>query len=98
MCKRLAALKASDRAAFETLRARLKKAGCRVGELDKLIIAARAQGAGGDDGSEAEEEPAERGDVAKGKVPPGPDRDIGRLNEVHAVLPIGGKNSRRDVW
>ena len=98
MCQRLAAFKASDRVAFETLRARLKKAGCRVGELDKLIAAAPAKGAGGDDGSEAKEESAEGGDGSKGKVPPGPDGDIRRLNEVHAVLPIGGKTSRRDVW
>jgi hypothetical protein len=33
----LAALKQADRAAFETLRMRLKKAGCRVTELDGLI-------------------------------------------------------------
>jgi hypothetical protein len=33
----LLALRDSDRAAFEALRARLKKAGCRVGELDKAI-------------------------------------------------------------
>ena len=33
----LAALKKDDRAAFETLRARLKDAGCRVTELDKVL-------------------------------------------------------------
>jgi hypothetical protein len=33
----LAALKKANRAIFETLRARLKKAGCRVTELDDLI-------------------------------------------------------------
>jgi hypothetical protein len=35
--ERLAALKKDDRAAFETLRARLKDAGCRVTELDKVL-------------------------------------------------------------
>jgi hypothetical protein len=35
----LAALKKANRASFETLRARLKQAGCRVTELDKLIAA-----------------------------------------------------------
>jgi hypothetical protein len=35
----LAALKKSNRAAFETLRTRLKKAGCRVSELEKQIAA-----------------------------------------------------------
>ena len=34
---RLAALKRGNRAKFETLRTRLKKAGCRVTELDRLI-------------------------------------------------------------
>ena len=37
MLERLAALKKGDRAAFEALRARLKKAGCRVTELDRAI-------------------------------------------------------------
>ena len=35
--ERLAALKATDRAAFEGLRAQLKKAGCRVTVLDEAI-------------------------------------------------------------
>jgi hypothetical protein len=35
--ERLRALKGDDRAAFEALRAQLKKAGCRVTELDKAI-------------------------------------------------------------
>ena len=35
--ERLAALKKNDRAAFETLRAQLKQAGCRVTELDKVL-------------------------------------------------------------
>jgi hypothetical protein len=35
--ERLAALKKEDRAAFETLRAQLKKAGCRVTALDEAI-------------------------------------------------------------
>jgi hypothetical protein len=35
--KRLAALKKDDRAAFETVRAQLKKAGCRVTAFDKVI-------------------------------------------------------------
>lgn len=35
--KRLVALKAEDRAAFEALRARLKKAGCRVTALDEAM-------------------------------------------------------------
>lgn len=34
---RLVALKAEDRAAFEALRAKLKKAGCRVTALDKAM-------------------------------------------------------------
>ena len=43
--ERLAALKKEDRAAFEALRARLKKAGCRVTALDEAI--AEETGAGG---------------------------------------------------
>jgi hypothetical protein len=35
--ERLAALKKEDRAAFETLRAQLKKAGCRLTQFDKAI-------------------------------------------------------------
>jgi DNA-binding SARP family transcriptional activator len=35
--ERLAALKKEDRAAFEALRAQLKKAGCRVTALDEAI-------------------------------------------------------------
>jgi len=35
--ERLAALKKDDRAAFEALRAQLKKAGCRVTALDEAI-------------------------------------------------------------
>ena len=35
--EQLAILKAKDRAAFETLRAQLKQAGCRVTELDKAL-------------------------------------------------------------
>src|SRR3989442_15493474 len=35
--ERLAALKKEDRAAFEALRAQLKKAGCRLTALDKAI-------------------------------------------------------------
>ena len=35
--ERLAMLKSRDRAAFETLRAQLKQAGCRVTELDKVL-------------------------------------------------------------
>jgi hypothetical protein len=35
--ERLAALKKDDRSAFETLRAQLRQAGCRVTELDKLL-------------------------------------------------------------
>jgi hypothetical protein len=35
--ERLAALKKDDRATFETLRAQLKDAGCRVTELDEAI-------------------------------------------------------------
>ena len=35
--ERLAALKKSDLAAFETLRAQLKEAGCRVTALDKAL-------------------------------------------------------------
>ena len=41
----LAALKADDRAAFEALRAKLKKAGCRVTALDEEI--AKANGTPG---------------------------------------------------
>jgi len=35
--RRLAALKRNEPAAFETLRAQLRKAGCRVGELDAML-------------------------------------------------------------
>ncbi len=35
--ERLAALKKDDRAAFEALRSKLKKAGCRVTSLDEAI-------------------------------------------------------------
>ena len=37
--ERLAALKKNDRATFETLRTQLKKAGCRVTELDRAMAA-----------------------------------------------------------
>jgi hypothetical protein len=39
--ERLAALKKEDRAAFETLRARLKRAGCRVTALDEALVEER---------------------------------------------------------
>jgi putative DNA primase/helicase len=42
--ERLAALKRDGRAAFEELRARLKKAGCRVTALDKEIAGERGRG------------------------------------------------------
>jgi hypothetical protein len=42
----LAELKIADRAAFETLRMRLKKAGCRVSELDKGIAAESGEQSG----------------------------------------------------
>src|SRR5262245_40715762 len=35
--KRLATLKKEDRAAFEVLRSKLKKAGCRIAALDEVI-------------------------------------------------------------
>jgi hypothetical protein len=44
--ERLAALRTDDRAAFEALRARLKRAGCRVTALDEAI-AEETGGAGG---------------------------------------------------
>ena len=44
----LAALKQANRQVFENLRGRLRKAGCRVGELDKLIAAETGGGAGRD--------------------------------------------------
>jgi hypothetical protein len=44
--ERLAALKKDDRAAFETLRARLKKAGCRVTPLDEAIAEENGEGGG----------------------------------------------------
>jgi hypothetical protein len=40
MVGNLAALKRADRAKFETLRGRLRKAGCRVSQLDELIAEA----------------------------------------------------------
>ena len=42
--ERLATLKKEDRAAFEALRARLKKAGCRVTALDEAIAEETADG------------------------------------------------------
>lgn len=50
--ERLAALKAEDRAAFEALRARLKKAGCRVAALDEAM--AEESGDGGRGPSQAD--------------------------------------------
>jgi hypothetical protein len=44
----LAALKEAHRQIFESLHARLKKAGCRVGELDKLITAENSEQSGRD--------------------------------------------------
>src|ERR1035441_3979003 len=44
--ERLAALKKDDRAAFETLRAQLKKVGCRVTSLDEAIAAENGEGGG----------------------------------------------------
>ena len=45
--ERLAALKKEDRAAFEALRARLKKAGCRVTALDEAIAEETGDGGRG---------------------------------------------------
>jgi hypothetical protein len=45
--ERLAALKKEDRAAFETLRTRLKKAGCRVTALDEAIAEETGDGGRG---------------------------------------------------
>jgi len=45
--ERLAALKQDDCAAFEKLRAQLKKAGCRVTALDKALAEASGDGGGG---------------------------------------------------
>jgi hypothetical protein len=44
--EQLAALKKDDRATFETLRARLKATGCRVGELDAAIAKELGEGDG----------------------------------------------------
>ena len=51
--ERLAALKKDDRAAFEALRAQLKKAGCRVTELDRAIAGDNG-GTGGRDPTQAD--------------------------------------------
>lgn len=45
--ERLVALKAEDRAAFETLRAKLKKAGCRVTALDEAMAEETGDGGRG---------------------------------------------------
>ena len=45
--ERLAALQQDDCAAFEKLRAQLKKAGCRVTALDKALAEASGDGGGG---------------------------------------------------
>ena len=45
--ERLAALKQDDCAAFEKLRAQLKKAGCRVTALDNALAEASGDGGGG---------------------------------------------------
>jgi hypothetical protein len=45
--RRLGELKREDRAAFEALRAQLKRAGCRVSALDEAIIAANGEGSRG---------------------------------------------------
>jgi hypothetical protein len=45
--ERLAALKRDDRAAFEALRAQLKKAGCRVTALDEAIAEETGDGGRG---------------------------------------------------
>ena len=45
--ERLVALKAEDRAAFEALRAKLKKAGCRVTVLDEAIMEESGDGGRG---------------------------------------------------
>ena len=47
MLVRLAALKKEDRAAFEALRAKLKKAGCRVTALDEAIAEETGDGGRG---------------------------------------------------
>ena len=52
--ERLAALKQDDRAAFEKLRAQLKKAGCRVTALDKALAEASGDGGGGRGPSQAD--------------------------------------------
>ena len=46
--QRLAAIKKEDRAAFEGLRGRLKKAGCRLTALDEAMSAASAESGGRD--------------------------------------------------
>jgi hypothetical protein len=50
----LGALKRVDRVRFETLRDRLKKAGCRVTELDKLIAKESGEALGGGEPSQAD--------------------------------------------
>jgi hypothetical protein len=45
--ERLAALKKDDRAAFESLRSKLKDAGCRVTRLDKVIVEESGERDGG---------------------------------------------------
>ena len=47
MLERLATLKKEDRAAFEALRARLKKAGCRVTALDEAMAEETGDGGRG---------------------------------------------------
>ena len=51
--ERLAVLKTDDRAAFEALRAQLKKAGCRVTELDRAITG-DSGGTGGRDPTQSD--------------------------------------------
>lgn len=52
--ERLAGLKREDRSRFESLRRELKKAGCRVGELDKALRKASGENEGKDDRKQAD--------------------------------------------
>ena len=64
--ERLAVLKREDRAAFEALRAQLKKAGCRVTALDEAIAEESGEAGGGGNRAGRHDHPS-----VAGMAPPG---------------------------
>ncbi len=92
--ERLCKLKRKDRAAFEVLRAQLKKAGCRVTALDDTI-AKETGGAGGRGPSQADILIGLTADAGLFHTPDGTgyaDLEIGRHRETWPIRSMGFKD------